>query len=362
MAVDTPVRGLGVTDAHQLRAKTLPNWAPWAVAVGAIALSFVLINLTGAGGMVLTGVVAAILFVILMGVAAAFVEGGRSARNRMATVLIYGAFILALLPLLSVVFTLLSKGSSRLDANFFNTSMNNITAFDSNGGAYHAIIGTLEQAGIATLITVPLGILGAVYIVEYGRGWLSGAIRFFVDVMTGIPSIVAGLFILSFWVFTITPLYSSDGHPHYSGLAAGLSLSVLMLPTVVRSSEEMLRLVPTALREGSYALGVPKWKTITSIVLPTAGPGIVTGVMLAVARACGETAPVLLVAGGADAINFNLFDGNQSSLSLFVYQQAGAASEFAPGRSWTAALTLVVLVLALTVAAKLLARRNKLAR
>ncbi|WP_432985023.1 phosphate ABC transporter permease PstA [Dactylosporangium sp. CA-233914] len=360
MAVESPTR-LGVTDAHQLRVKSLPAWTPWAAAAAAVAVSFVLIKLTGAGGWVLTGVVAAILFVALMGIAASVVEGTRSARNRMASVLIYGAFILALLPLLSVVWTLLSKGSKRLDGNFFQTSMNNIGAFDENGGAYHAIIGTIEQAGIATIITVPLGILGAIYIVEYGRGFLANAIRFFVDVMTGIPSIVSGLFVLSFWVFTITPLWN-DGKAAYSGFAAALSLSVLMLPTVVRSTEEMLRLVPGALREGSYALGVPKWKTITSIVLPTALPGIVTGVMLAVARAAGETAPVLLVAGGLNSINFNVFSGNQSSLSLFVFEQAGVASEFAPGRAWTAALTLVVLVLVLTVAAKLLARRNKLAR
>ncbi|GGM70784.1 phosphate ABC transporter permease PstA [Dactylosporangium sucinum] len=360
MSVETPTR-LGFQDAHQLRVKSLPSWAPWATAAAAIAVSFVLVYLTSYGGMILTGVVAALLFVIFMGVAATFVEGGRSARNRMATILIYGAFILALLPLISVVWTLLSKGTSRLDANFFNTSMNNIGVFDEKGGAYHAIVGTIEQAGIATLITVPLGIMGAVYIVEYGRGFLANAIRFFVDVMTGIPSIVSGLFVLSFWVFTITPLYN-DGRPEYSGFAAALSLSVLMLPTVVRSTEEMLRLVPTALREGAFALGVPKWKTITSIVLPTAGPGIVTGVMLAVARAAGETAPVLLVAGGLSAINFNVFSGGQSSLSLYVFQQAGVASEFAPGRAWTAALTLVVLVLVLTVAAKLLARRNKLAR
>ena len=360
MSVDSPAR-LGVTDAHQLRAKSLPSWAPWAAAAAAIAVSFVLINLTGAGGMVLTGVVAAILFVAFMGIAAGVVEGSRSARNRMATVLIYGAFILALLPLVSVVWTLVSKGSDRLDGNFFQTSMNNIGAFDEKGGAYHAIIGTLEQAGIATLITVPLGILGAIYIVEYGRGLLANAIRFFVDVMTGIPSIVAGLFVLSFWVFTITPLWN-DGRAAYSGFAAALSLSVLMLPTVVRSTEEMLRLVPTALREGSYALGVPKWRTITSIVLPTALPGIVTGVMLAVARAAGETAPVLLVAGGLNSINFNVFSGNQSSLSLYIFEQAGVASTFAPGRAWTAALTLVVVVLVLTVVAKLLARRNKLAR
>ncbi|GAA0709740.1 phosphate ABC transporter permease PstA [Dactylosporangium roseum] len=360
MSVEAPARP-AVSDAHRLRVKSLPSWSPWVVAVAAIAVAFVLISLTSSGGAVLTGVVAAALFVIFMGIVAAVVEGGRSARNRTATILIYGAFILALLPLISVVWTLVSKGATRLDGNFFRTSMNNIGVFDEKGGAYHAIVGTLEQAGIATLITVPLGILGAVYIVEYGRGFLANAIRFFVDVMTGIPSIVSGLFVLSFWVFTVTPLFN-DGRPEYSGFAAALSLSVLMLPTVVRSTEEMLRLVPGALREGAYALGVPKWKTITSIVLPTAGPGIVTGVMLAVARAAGETAPVLLVAGGLASINFNVFSGGQSSLSLFVFQQAGVASEFAPGRAWTAALTLVVLVLVLTIAAKLLARRDKLAR
>jgi phosphate transport system permease protein len=204
-------------------------------------------------------------------------------------------------------------------------------------------------------------VLGAIYIVEYGRGRLATLIRFFVDVMTGIPSIVAGLFVLAFWVLMVSPLFN-NGRPEYSGFAAALALSVLMLPTVVRSTEEMLRLVPAPLREGAYALGIPKWKTILRIVLPTAAPGIVTGVMLAVARACGETAPVILVALGSQAINFNPFSGGQSSLSLFVYEQAGTASKYAPGRAWAAALTLVVLVLTLTVAAKLLARRNKLAR
>ncbi|GAA1559515.1 hypothetical protein GCM10009827_095700 [Dactylosporangium maewongense] len=361
MSVETPERVVGLSSGQQLRSKSLPSWSAWAAAAAAIAVAFVLIYLTSAGGLVLTGVVAAVLFVAFFAIAASIVEGGRAARNRIATTLIYGAFILALAPLLSVAWTLVSKGTTRLDGNFFGTSMNNIGAFDEKGGAYHAIIGTLEQAGLATLITVPLGILGAIYIVEYGRGFLANAIRFFVDVMTGIPSIVSGLFILSFWVFTVTPLFN-DGRAAYSGFAAALSLSVLMLPTIVRSTEEMLRLVPSALREGAYALGVARWKTIVSIVLPTALPGIVTGVMLAVARAAGETAPVLLVAGGLNSINFNVFSGNQSSLSLFVFEQAGVASEFAPGRAWTAALTLVVLVLVLTVAAKLLARRNKLAR
>jgi phosphate transport system permease protein len=204
-------------------------------------------------------------------------------------------------------------------------------------------------------------VLGAIYLVEYGRGKFAGTVRFFVDVMTGIPSIVAGLFILSFWVLIVSPWFN-DGQPRFSGFAASLALSVLMLPTIVRSTEEMLRLVPGPLREGAYALGVPQWKTILKIVVPTALPGIVTGVMLAIARAAGETAPVLLVAGGAAAINFDPFTGNQSSLALFVYQQAGDASKYAPARAWTAALTLVAIVLVLTIAAKMLARRNSLTR
>jgi phosphate transport system permease protein len=314
---------------------------------------------TGVGNWVLVVVVAGILYLAGLFVAASRVEGRRAAKNKIAKAMIYSACILAILPLASVVWTLVSKGVGRLDGNFFGSSMNNIGARDPNGGAYHAIIGTLEQVGIATLMAVPLGVLGAIYLVEYGRGRFALTVRFFVDVMTGIPSIVAGLFVLAFWVLIVSPWFN-NGTPRFSGFAASLALTVLMLPTIVRSTEEMLRLVPGPLREGAYALGIPQWKTILKIVLPTALPGIVTGVMLAIARAAGETAPVLLVAGGAAAINFDAFAGNQSSLALYVYQQAGDASRYAPARAWTAALTLVAIVLVLTIAAKLLARRNRL--
>jgi phosphate transport system permease protein len=329
-------------------------------AFGLAVLIFKVGGLLG-GGWVLTVVGAMLLFLLALGLVARAVEGARQARNRVATALIYSAFTLALLPLVSVALTLVNKGLTRLDGEFFSHSMRNITAFDAGGGAYHAIIGTLEQAGIATIITVPLGILGAIYIVEYDRGHLANVIRFFVDVMTGIPSIIAGLFILAFWVLIVSPHLNSNGRPGFSGFAAALALSVLMLPTVTRATEEMLRLVPASLREGAYALGVPKWKTIVRIVLPTALPGIVTGVMLAIARAAGETAPVLLVAGGFDSINQNPFQGNQEALSIYIYQQATVAAAHDAGihRAWTAALTLVALVLALTVAAKLLSRRNK---
>ncbi|MEV1285882.1 phosphate ABC transporter permease PstA [Micromonospora sp. NPDC049679] len=347
--------------ATALRGRRLPKWAPLGIAALALALSAAIVYGAAIGGWVLILALGTLLYLAGLHGAATVVEGRRSARNRTWSALIHSAFILAVLPLGSVVWTLVSKGAERLDANFFGTSMNNIGPRDPMGGAYHAILGTLEQVGIAAVISVPLGILGAIYIVEYGRGRFANTIRFFVDVMTGVPSIVAGLFILAFWVLIVSPIFN-NGRPGYSGFAAALALSVLMLPTVVRSTEEMLRLVPAPLREGAYALGVPKWKTILRIVLPTALPGIVTGVMLSIARAAGETAPVLLVAGGTAAINFNPFENNQSSLSLFVYSQATDSSKYAPDRAWTAALTLVALVLVLTIAAKLLARRNRLGR
>ncbi len=342
-----------------IRTRTLPLVLNLGVAVVAIVVAAAVVFGADIGNWVLVVVLSGVFYLAGLFAAATRVEGRRSARDRIWKALIYSACILALLPLASVVWTLISKGAGRLDGDFFGASMNNIGARDTGGGAYHAIIGTVEQVGIAALIAVPLGVLGAIYLVEYGRGRFATTVRFFVDVMTGIPSIVAGLFVLAFWVLVVSPWFN-NGTPRFSGFAASLALTVLMLPTIVRSTEEMLRLVPGPLREGAYALGVPQWKTILQVVLPTALPGIVTGVMLAIARAAGETAPVLLVAGGAAAINFDPFSGNQSSLALFVYQQAGDASRYAPDRAWTAALTLVALVLVLTIAAKLLARRNRL--
>ncbi|MDG4824689.1 phosphate ABC transporter permease PstA [Asanoa sp. WMMD1127] len=344
-----------------LRGRRLSPLVLVGIAVVALGVAAAICYGTGIGGWVLMLVMGLALYLVGVYVVVRRFQGRRAARDTTWSALIHSAFVLALLPLVSVVWTLISKGYERFDLNFFTTSLNNIGARDPDGGAVHAIIGTLEQVAIAAALTIPLGILAAIYIVEYGRGRYTFLIRFFVDVMTGIPSIIAGLFILSFWVLIITPLYN-DGQPAFSGFAAALALSVLMLPTIVRSTEEMLRLVPAPLREGAYALGVPKWKTILRVVLPTALPGIVTGIMLSIARAAGETAPVLLVAGGSSAVNINPFQNNQSSLSLFVFQQASEASRFAPARAWTAALTLVALVLILTITAKLFARRNRIAR
>jgi phosphate transport system permease protein len=276
------------------------------------------------------------------------VEGWRHAKNRLMTSLLIVAVILAVLPLGGVLGYTVAQGLGRFDAAFFTHSMRAVAESDPDGGAYHAIIGTLEQVGIATLISVPFGVMVAVYLVEYSRGRLGRVVSFFVDVMTGLPSIVAGLFILALWVLAL--------HMGYSGFAGSLALVILMLPTVVRSCEEMLKLVPVSLREASYALGVAKWVTIVRIVLPTALPGIVTGVMLAVARVMGETAPVLLTVFGNSAINNNPFSGQQASLPLYVFNEVGQAYDNAVHRAWTGALTLIIIVLLLNLIARAVAR------
>jgi phosphate transport system permease protein len=278
-------------------------------------------------------------------------EVRRRAVNRIVTVLLAAAVAVALLPLVLVLYYTVVKGLGRFGGYFLQHSMRGVGPIDATGGAYHAIIGTLEQVGIATLIAVPVGLLAAVYTVEYGRGRLASAIRFFTDVMTGVPSIVAGLFIYAFWVLAL-----GQG---FSGFAAALALMILMLPTIVRSAEEMLKLVPDSLREAALALGVPRWRTIVSVVLPTASAGIVTGVMLGVARVAGETAPLLLTALNFDAINVNPFSGQQAALPTFIFAQAGQPQKVALDRAWAGALTLVLLILVLNVIARAIARRSR---
>jgi phosphate transport system permease protein len=280
------------------------------------------------------------------------VEGARTAKNRLATTLLVSALFLALVPLVAVLFYTVQRGLQAISPGFFTHSMSGVGPLENSGGAYHAIIGTLEQVLIASIISIPIGLLAAIYLVEYGRGRLTYWIRFFVDVMIGFPSIVAGLFIFAFWVLAL--------HKGFSGFAAGMALSILMMPIVVRASEEMLKLVPNDLREASYALGIPRWRTIISVVLPAASAGLTTGIILAVARVTGETAPLLLTAFGFDAIRTNPFSGPQSGLPLFVFNQAGSAFGVAVARAWAGALTLITIVLLLTVLARLLTRRNRL--
>jgi phosphate transport system permease protein len=297
-------------------------------------------------------VVFAAAYVTVQTAASYAVEGGRVARNRLALTLLVGAVLLAMLPLLAVLVYTVSRGAQTISTPFLTHTMRGVGPLDATGGAYHAIIGTLEQVGLASAIAIPIGLLAAIYVVEYGRGRFAYWVRFFVDVMTGLPSIVAGLFVYAFFVIGL--------HQGFSGLAAGMALSVLMLPVVVRASEEMLKLVPNELREASYGLGIPRWRTIVSVVLPAASSGLTTGVMLAIARVTGETAPLLLTAFGFDTLRTNPFHGPQSALPLYVFQQAGSAFDVAVNRAWAGALTLIAVVLLLTLFARLLTR-NRLA-
>ncbi len=328
---------------------------PWIVLGVSLAVSLAIFALLQAasgesynvaGAVVLTG----ILNGLLIYVTALLVEGSRKARDRLVTTVVSSAFIIALAPLISLFITVLSRGTARFDIQLFTESMRNIVG--EGGGALHAIVGTLIMTGIATIISVPVGLLTSIYLVEYGRGALARAITFFVDVMTGIPSIVAGLF--AYALFTLI-----FGPGVRLGISGAVALSVLMIPVVVRSSEEMLRLVPNELREAAFALGVPKWLTILKVVLPTSLAGITTGVMLAIARVIGETAPLLVAAGFTQNMNYNPFDGRMQSLPVFVYSSyvsQGTDAQAYIDRAWAAALTLILIVMALNLVARIVAR------
>ncbi|MCH4209048.1 phosphate ABC transporter permease PstA [Bifidobacterium sp.] len=292
----------------------------------------------------------------------------RKRKDLFMRLLISAAFLVALAPLVSVLWIAVANGVKRLNLNFLSYNMTGViggnpTPSGGYGGILHAIIGTLEVTGGAMVISVPIGILCAVYLIEYAHnGGLSKAIGLLVDVMSGIPSIVAGLFAYS--MFTI-----AFGPGTINGFEGSVALSLLMIPTVVKASEEMLKVVPADLREASYALGVTKQRTITKIVLRTALPGIVSGVILAVARVIGETAPLLMTAGFISSTNLNLFSGQMTTLPVYVYQEYSKVSANCPAsagpncvtsipveRAWAAALTLILVVLVLNLLGRLIAR------
>jgi phosphate transport system permease protein len=332
---------------------------PRGTAIGLLVLSFVvmglILQLADSFSIVLAVFLGVILYAVAILVLAGAVEGSRAARDRLATTLMYSAFALALIPLISVLWTVISNGLARFNGYFLGTTMRGVFGGMDAGGAYHAIIGTLEITAAATVISVPIGLLTAIYLVEYGPSRLGRAITFFVDVMTGIPSIVAGLFAYALFALFLGPGVRL-------GIVGAVALAVLMIPIVVRASEEMLKLVPNELREAAYALGVPKWLTIVKVVLRTATAGIVTGVMLAVARVIGETAPLLITVGVADSVNYDLFDGRMMTLPVFVFRQYHQG--LAPNgvvtinydRAWAAALTLVIIVMLLSLIARLVSR------
>ncbi|MEL5992399.1 phosphate ABC transporter permease PstA [Microbacterium phosphatis] len=334
----------------------LPQGMPWILLAFAMFISgvvFALVNTTGdpaqfniAGTLVL----GMVIYLVAITVVSSIAESRRHATDRLMTALVAGAFVLALVPLVSVLYTVVVEGFARMDGEFFSFSMRNIVG--AGGGAVHAIWGTVLITLTATVISVPIGIMTAIYLVEYGRGKVAKTITFLVDVMTGIPSIVAGLFIYAVFSLFIKPGISF-------GFMGALALTVLMIPVVVRGTEEMLRIVPNELREAAYALGVPRWLTILKVVLPTAIAGITTTVMLAISRVIGETAPLVLTAGITPNLNVNLFDDPMMTLPVFAffsYDQPGVDVQAYLDRAWAAALTLILIVMVLNLGARLIAK------
>ncbi|MGF3053247.1 phosphate ABC transporter permease PstA [Microbacterium sp. YY-03] len=340
----------------RLTSGQLPRWTPWALLGGtgvAMALVFLILAQSVQDEFNVAGwaIITALVYLTLITVMSATVEGRRKATDRLVTGIVTSAFALAMVPLVSVGITVVSNGVAGISAEFFSESMRNVVG--EGGGALHAIMGTLLITLAAAVISIPIGIFTAIYLIEYGNNnRLARGITFLVDVMTGIPSIVAGLF-----AFALFALFFGPGVR--MGIMGSIALAVLMIPVVVRSTEEMLRLVPNELREASYALGVPKWRTIAKVVLPTSIAGITTGVMLSISRVIGETAPLLITAGVATSMNYDLFDGRMMSLPVFVYNQymnQGIPAQAFVDRAWAGALTLIVIVMVLNLIARLIAK------
>jgi phosphate transport system permease protein len=334
----------------------LPKWLSPSLLVGFFLASFGLQVLLASNSdsadinFIPVAIFGLLSFTLALYVISRVIEGVRKAKDRLVTIMVSTAFSLALIPLLSLAYTVVTKGVARFDAEFFTFSMRNVVG--EGGGALHAIIGTIEITGIATLISVPIGIMAAIYLVEYGRGTVARLVTFFVDVMTGVPSIVAGLFAYALFVIFFGPGVRM-------GLGGAIALSLLMIPVVIRATEEMLKIVPNELREAAYALGVPKWLTVLKVVLPTSLAGIATGIMIAIARVIGETAPLLLIAGFTASMNYNPLDERMMTLPVFVYTSyanQGVDMQAYVDRAWAGALTLMLIVMVLNLVARLISK------
>jgi phosphate transport system permease protein len=335
-----------------IEGRALPDWAPYGAAGASALLAALLLLAAGSFSVALLLVGTAAIACVVTYAWSRAVEGRRWAVDRLVTLLIVSAFALALIPLLSLLFEVAKRGIPGLSLEFLTSDARGKIG---GGGAAHALVGTVVITGVAALISVPVGLMAAIYLTEYGGGRLRRALTFFVDVMTGIPSIVAGLF-----AYALFALFFGPGIR--LGVMGAVALSVLMIPIVIRTSEEVLKIVPNHLREAAYALGTPKWKTIVKVVLPTAFAGLVTGVMIAVARIVGETAPLLVTTGVVDSINSNPFEGRMQNLAVYAYSEyrnPGVFKQASYDRAWAAALTLIVIVMVLNLVARLIYRRYR---
>ncbi|MEU1970724.1 phosphate ABC transporter permease PstA [Microbacterium sp. NPDC019599] len=352
----TPPRPTLSAPRSKLTTGHLPAWSVWSILAGSLLAMLAVFGIMAIGSeepINLAGwlVSSALLYLVLIFTISTIIESRRKAVDRLVTGVVTSAFAIAMVPLISVAWTVVVNGIARFDAEFFSSSMRNVVG--EGGGVLHAIVGTVLITGMAALISIPIGLMAAIYLVEYGEGKRLGrGITFLVDVMTGIPSIVAGLFAYALFALFLGPGIRM-------GFMGSIALSVLMIPVVVRSTEEMLRLVPNELREASYALGVPKWRTIVKVVLPTSIAGITTGIMLSISRVIGETAPLLITAGFTNSMNYDLFSGRMQTLPVFTYTEyanQGIPPEAYTDRAWAAALTLILIVMVLNLIARIVAK------
>jgi phosphate transport system permease protein len=330
----------------------LPSWAPYGVVAGSLAFCAAVEVALGIFTIALMLVFGALVAIAAIYAWSRAVEGARRAKDRAITLAIVAAFGVAMAPLISLLYEVVKRGVPGLSLEFFTEDARGKI---NGGGAEHAIVGTLIITAIAVIVSVPIGLMAAIYMNEYGTGKLRRALTFFVDVMTGIPSIVAGLF-----AYALFELFFGPGIR--MGVMGSIALSVLMIPIVIRSSEEVLKIVPNHLREAAYALGTPKWKTIAKVVLPTAFAGLVTGIMIATARIIGETAPLLDTTGVVDSLNTDPFGGRMQNLAVYAYNEyrsPGVDKAAAYDRAWAAALTLIAIVMILNIVARLVYRRYK---
>jgi phosphate transport system permease protein len=340
-----------VTPKSPWKASKTDQLRETAIFLFAIVFSFVLVAFTGLSGKLGYFLTFFFLYAAATGIRSYLKYGVATAKDSAIKVFIACGALLTIIPIVSILITIISKGYKGIRPSIFVNDMAMATPTDpiSNGGLLHAIVGTLLMIGGALIISVPIGILTALYLTEI-KGKFEKPVRFLVQAMSGVPSIVAGLFILSAIVYPITK--SS------SGFMGSLALSILMIPTVARTAEEVLNLIPQDLREAGTALGGTQWRTVAMIVLPAAKSGLFTAVILGVARIAGETAPLLLLTGGGDAVNFNSFDNPMGSLPFYIWKSFLAGSEEAVTRAWAGLLVLIILILILFVTARILSTRK----
>jgi phosphate transport system permease protein len=334
------VRSFGVADRLELAVS----------AVAGFAVSSIVFTVMDWDGLVGRFLFAIAAFLLIYRVLVGETQGAIVATDRVMTVLITLGSMVSVAALGWLVVYVFLKGLPELRPGFFTETMESVGPLDDGGGAFHALIGTLQQVGIASAIAVPAAILTAIYLHEI-KGRMAPLIRFFVDAMSGLPSIVAGLLVYTIWI-----LQFGRG---FSGMAAAVALTILMLPTVTRAAEEILRTVPDTLREASLALGAPQWRVVLRVVLPTASSGLVTAAILGVARAIGETAPILLTASYSSSLNTNPLDGKQASLPMFVFQLVRQPNKTQLDRAWTGALVLLMTILVLFTMARYVSARGR---